>query len=152
MRRIDELHLEYPFAEAGCCATSESRGGFRSAAVTWRRWMKRDEHRGALSQARTRRSRRRPQDYPYLLRGVKVEKPKPSLGDRHHVYSMARGLFISSPLSTGSRGACCPIACRSRWGRFLCRGVEEALAKHGKPEIFNTDQGSQFTSESSRVC
>ena len=44
---------------------------------------------------------------------------------------------------------CCPGGCLTRWRvRFLCRGAaSEALSRYGRPEIFNTDQGSQFTSE-----
>jgi len=48
--------------------------------------------------------------------------------------------------STGSVAACCRGGCRSRWRRHSCvETLEDALARHGKPDIFNTDQGSQFT-------
>jgi len=54
---------------------------------------------------------------------------------------------ISAPSWTGSPAGFCPGGCRSRLETAFCiEAVEKALARHGKPDIFNTDQGSQFTS------
>ena len=54
---------------------------------------------------------------------------------------------ISRRWSTWQAGAYWLIACRSPWKPDFCiEALQEALAKHGRPEIFNTDQGSQFTS------
>src|SRR5262249_22588687 len=55
---------------------------------------------------------------------------------------------ISSPSWTGSAAGFCRGACRSRWRAFCIEALEEALARHGNPQIFNTDQGSQFTCHS----
>jgi putative transposase len=59
---------------------------------------------------------------------------------------MARGFVYLAAVSTGSAAGFWPGGCRSPWRRFCIEALEEALAKYGKPEIFNTDQGSQFTS------
>ena len=64
------------------------------------------------------------------------------------IFGWRVGSSISWPSSTGSVGACSPIGCRITMEADFCiEALEEALAKHGAPEIFNTDQGSQFTSE-----
>ena len=55
-------------------------------------------------------------------------------------------LCIWPPSSTGSAGACSAIACGSQWRLTSVEALQEALTKHGSPQILNTDQASQFTS------
>ncbi len=89
--------------------------------------------------------------YPYLLRELAIDAAEPGLGDRHHLHADGDGAScIWWPSWTGS--AAQVLAWRlsiTLEADFCVEALEEALARHGKPEIFNTDQGSQFTRTSS---
>ena len=84
--------------------------------------------------------------YPYLLRGKKIEKP-------NHVWAMdityipmARGfVYLAAVVDWASRRVLSHRVSITMEADFCVEALEEALAKYGKPEIFNTDQGSQFT-------
>jgi putative transposase len=86
--------------------------------------------------------------YPYLLRGLKVDRP-------NHVWAMdityipmARGfVYLAAVVDWFSRRVLAWRLSITMEAAFCVEALEEALAKHGRPEIFNTDQGSQFTSE-----
>ena len=84
--------------------------------------------------------------YPYLLRGC-GSCGQPSLGQRHHLHADDARLRLSNgddglvqPVRAGLAGVI------NMEVAFCLDALEEALARHGRPEIFNTDQGSQFTS------
>ncbi|MEK4031633.1 IS3 family transposase [Methylocystis sp. IM3] len=85
--------------------------------------------------------------YPYLLRGVTVERPD-------HVWAMDISyipmrrdfVYLAAVVDVASRRVLAHRVSITMEAEFCIEAVKEALAKHGKPEIFNTDQGSQFTS------
>ena len=81
--------------------------------------------------------------YPYLLRGVQVTKPNQVWAMDITYIPMARGISISPSCSTGSRGACCRGACRSRWRRSSASRCWRRRWRSTVPEIFNTDQGAR---------
>ncbi|SCB53554.1 Integrase core domain-containing protein [Bradyrhizobium yuanmingense] len=85
--------------------------------------------------------------YPYLLRGLKIERPDHAWAMDITYSPMRRGfVYLAAVVDVLSRRVL-PIASRSQGRRRFCvEAVQEALAKHGRPEIFNTDQGSQLTS------
>ena len=84
--------------------------------------------------------------YPYLLRGVAIERPDQVWSTDITYIPLARGSCTWRRSSTGI-AARAGLACRTA-GRLVLRGLlDEALSGHGKPEIFNTDQGVQFTSQ-----
>ena len=117
MRRIDELHLERPFAGSRMLRDFLEREG----VAVGRRHVATLMRRMGIEAIYRRRNSSKPAPghkiYPYLLRGVKVERPIES-GRRTSPISRWRAASsISSPSSTGSLGACSPIACRSRWIR-----------------------------------
>ena len=84
--------------------------------------------------------------YPYLLRGLKIERP-------NHVWCadityipIGRGfLYLVAIMDWASRAVLSWRLSNTMDASFCVEALEEALAKYGKPEIFNTDQGSQFT-------
>jgi putative transposase len=84
--------------------------------------------------------------YPYLLRGLKIERP-------NHVWCaditynpIGRGfLYLVALMDWASRAVLSWRLSNTMDASFCVEALEEALAKYGKPEIFNTDQGSQFT-------
>jgi putative transposase len=146
MRRVDELHLDYPFAGArmlrlllrregvsvGCrhVATLMKRMGLRRFTVARRQANRSPDTRSTLPSAR------------------RFDLPAQScLGDGHQLHPNAARVRVSGG---GRRRGQSPRACTSHidhdGGDVLRRGNGEALARYGEPEIFNTDQGSQFTS------
>ena len=86
--------------------------------------------------------------YPYLLRGLAIERANQVWAMDITYIPMARGfVYLAAIIDWHSREVLALAACRSRWTpTSACEALEEALARYGKPEIFNTDQGSQFTS------
>jgi len=147
MRRIDALHLDYPFA-----GSRMLRDLLRGESVVIGREMVRTMMRCMCIEAIYRRpntSKPGPghKIYPYLLRGLTVDRP-------NHVWAMdityipmARGfVYLAAVVDWFSRRVLAWRLSISMEVDFCLEAVEEALARHGKPEIFNTDQGSQFTS------
>ena len=85
--------------------------------------------------------------YPYLLKGVAVDRVNQVWAADITYLPMSRDSFISWPLWTGTAGTCWPGGSPILLEVGFCiAALKEALSK-GRPEIFNTDQGSQFTSE-----
>ncbi len=83
---------------------------------------------------------------PYLLRGMAITRPKQVWAmDITHI-TIARGfVYLAVVLDWFSRRV---LACRvsiTMVAAFCVEALEDALARYGKPEIFNTDQGTQFT-------
>ena len=97
----------------------------------------------------TRRAHLAHKIYPYLLRGVPVVRPNPVFGARTITYlRLAHGWACLVAIIDGySRRVLSWRISNSREAEFCVDCLEQALRTHGKPEIFNRDQGSQFTSE-----
>ena len=147
MRAIDELHLEYPFAGARMLRDLLKAQGFaigRGHVATLMRKM-----RIEAIYRRPNTSRKHPSNpiYPYLLRGLTIDLA-------NHVWAMdityipmARGfVYLAAVIDWMSRKVLAWELSITMETDFCIRAVEAALARHGRPEIFNTDQGSQFTS------
>jgi putative transposase len=85
--------------------------------------------------------------YPYLLRGVTVERPNQVWAMDITYVPMARGfVYLAAVVDWFSRRVLSWGVSITMEAAFCVEALEEALARHGRPEIFNTDQGSQFTS------
>ena len=85
--------------------------------------------------------------YPYLLRGVTVERPNQVWAMDITSVPMARGfVYLAAVVDWFSRRVLSWRVSITMEAAFCVEALEEALARHGRPEIFNTDQGSQFTS------
>ena len=86
--------------------------------------------------------------YPYLLRGVRVERPNQVWCMDITYVPMARGfVYLTAVVDWFSRRVLSWRVSITMEAAFCVEALEEALARHGKPAIFNTDQGSQFTSQ-----
>jgi putative transposase len=144
MRRLDELHLEFPFAGSrmlrGLLAAEGSKVGRRHVTTLIRRMGIEAIYR------RPNTSKPAPghRVYPYLLRGLTIDRPN-HVGDRHHLHSDGAASSISRPLWTRSRDASWPGGCRTRW-RLRSASMPSRKLLQNTAQIFNTDQGSQFTS------
>jgi transposase InsO family protein len=86
--------------------------------------------------------------YPYLLRGVAITRPNQVWSTDITYIPMARGfVYLVAVVDWFSRRVLSWRVSITMDVSFCIEALEEALSKYGKPEIFNTDQGSQFTSE-----
>ena len=148
MRRIDELHLEYPFAGSrmmrGLLRQEGLPSGRRHIATLMRRMGIDALYR------KPNTSRRRPGHtvYPYLLRGLEVSRPNQVWAMDITYIPMARGfVYLAAVMDWHSRKVLAWRVSVTIDTGFCVEALEESLGRHGAPEIFNTDQGSQFTSD-----
>ena len=107
-----------------------------------------DGNRGRLSEAEAEPAGRRPQDLSVPAEGVRVDRAQPGVEHGYHVYKDGAGFRLSG----GGDGLVQPVRSElevvaDAGTRLLRRGAEVRPAGGRKPEIFNSDQGSQFTSE-----
>ena len=147
MRRIDALHLDYPFA-----GSRMLRDLLRGEGVVIGRDLVRTMMRRMCIEALYRRpntSKPAPghKIYPYLLSGLAVERPNQVWAMDITYIPMARGfVYLAAVMDWSTRRVLAWRLSITREVDFCIEAVEEALATYGRPEIFNTDQGSQFTS------
>ncbi|HME24442.1 MAG TPA: IS3 family transposase [Acetobacteraceae bacterium] len=147
MRRIDALHTDYPFA-----GSRMLRDLLRGEGIVIGRELVAAMMRRMCIEALYRRpntSKPTPghKVYPYLLRGVAVERPNQVWAMDITYIPMARGfVYLAAVVDWFSRRVLAWRLSITMEVDFCLEAVEEALARYGRPEIFNTDQGSQFTS------
>ena len=99
---------------------------------------------------RTIPKKRRPEPghkiYPYLLRGLEIVRPNQVWAMDITYIPMAKGfVYLAAVLDWFSRRVLSWRVSITMEASFCVEALQEALARHGRPEIFNTDQGSQFT-------
>jgi putative transposase len=148
MRRIDELHLEHPYAGARMLRDMLKREGIQVGRKHVRTLMWRMGIEALYRKPNT--SRRHPghKIYPYLLRGLTVTRPDHAWAMDITYIPLAKGfVYLAAVVDWATRRVLSSRVSITMEADFCIAAVEEAIAKHGKPEIFNTDQGSQFTSE-----
>ena len=148
MKQIDRLHTEFPFAGArmlrGLLAADGGKIGRRHVKTLMRRMGIEALYR----RPRTTKPEPGHKIYPYLLRGMEVSRPNQVWATDITYIPMARGfVYLTAVLDWYSRRVLAWRVSVSMEASFCIEALEEALAKYGKPEIFNTDQGSQFTCE-----
>ncbi len=148
MRRLDQLHLGVSLRRFADVA--RPFGGRRGCKVG-RRHVKdvdaADGDRSALSpSARTAKPALGHKIYPYLLRGLAITRPNQVWAMDITYIAMARGfVYLAVALDWFSRRVLAWRLSITMEAAFCIETLEDALARYGKPEIFNTDQGSQFT-------
>jgi putative transposase len=148
MRRIDALHLDYPFA-----GSRMLRDLLRSEGVVIGRervatLMRRMGIAALYRRPNTSKPAPGHKIHPYLLRGLAVERPNQVWAMDITCIPMARGfVYLAAVVDWFSRRVLAWRLSVTLEAEFCLEAVEEALARHGRPEIFNTDQGSQSTSE-----
>ena len=147
MRRIDELHLEYPFAGARMLRDLLALAGVAVGRKHIATLMRRMGIEAIYRKPNT--SRRHPKHpiYPYLLRHLKIDRPNQVWAMDITYIPMAKGfVYLAAVIDWHTRRVLAWRVSISMETDFCIEAVEDALHRYGKPEIFNTDQGSQFTS------
>ena len=148
MRRIDELHLEYPFAGSRMLRDFLHREGVEVGRRHVGALMKRMGIEALHRKPNTSKPTPGNKIYPNLLRGLKVDRPNQVWAMDITYIPMARGfVYLTAVVDWFSRRVLSHRVSITMEAAFCVEALEEALARYGKPEIFNTDQGSQFTSE-----
>lgn len=147
IRRIDELHLELPFAGSRMLRDLLKREdiqiGRKHVATLMRRMGIEAIYR------RKNTSRRHPEHavFPYLLRNLSIDRSNQVWACDITYVPMARGfLYLVAILDWCSRKVLAWRLSNSLTADFCIEALQEAIAKFGVPEVFNTDQGCQFTS------
>jgi putative transposase len=148
MKLIDRLHMERPFYGARKIAVVLSRAGHKVGRKRVTRLMRLMGIEAIYRKPNL--SRRHPQHkiYPYLLRNVPIERV-------HQVWScdityieMKHGfMYLVAVMDWHSRLVLSWRLSNTMDKTFCVEALQEAIDRYGKPEIFNTDQGSQFTCE-----
>jgi putative transposase len=148
MRRIDELHLEHPYYGSRRLAQQLRREGAQVGRLHVSRLMRRMGITALYRKPRTSLPARGGSIYPYLLSGLAIERPNQVWSSDISYLPMAHGfLYLVAILDVASRKVLAFRLSNTLTTDFCVLALQEALAKYGTPEIFNTDQGAQFTSE-----
>ena len=146
MRRIDELHLQFPFAGSRMLRGLLAGEGIKVGRRRVRTLMKRMGIEALYRRPRTTKPEPGHKIYPYLLRDKVVKQPNQVWAMDITYIPMARGfVYLAAVLDWATRRVLSWRLSITMEASFCVEALEEALAKYGKPEIFNTDQGSQFT-------
>jgi putative transposase len=146
MRRIDELYLDYPFAGSRMLRDLLRGEGVEIGRQRVAKMMKRMGIEALYRRPNTSKPTPGHKIYPYLLRCVAVDRPNQVWAMDITYIPMARGfVYLAAVVDWFSRRVLAWRVSITMEVAFCLEAVEEALARHGRPEIFNTDQGSQFT-------
>ncbi len=148
MRRIDELHLSYPFAGSRMLRDMLSQQGLEVGRRHVRTLMRRMGIETLYRRPNTSKPAPGHKIYPYLLRSLAVTRPNQVWATDITYIPMARGfVYLAAIVDWFSRRVLAWRLSNTMDASFCIEALEEAMEKHGRPEIFNSDQGSQFTSE-----
>jgi putative transposase len=148
MRQIDELHLNYPFAGSRMLRDMLSQQGLEVGRRHVRTLMRRMSIEAIYRRPDTSKPAPGHRIYPYLLRGLTVTRPNQVWAMDITYIPMARGfVYLAAVVDWFSRRILSWKLSITMDVSFCIEALEEALSKNEKPEIFNTDQGSQFTSQ-----
>ena len=146
MRQIDRLHMEFPFAGSRMLRRLLAANGSKVGRRHVKTLMSRMGIEALYRRPRTTKPQPGHKIFPYLLRGVEITRPNQVWAMDITYIPMARGfVYLAVVLDWFSRRVLSWRVSITMEASFCVETLEEALAKHGKPEIFNTDQGSQFT-------
>jgi putative transposase len=146
MRLLDRLHLDFPFAGSRMLRDLLAAEGCKVGRRHVKTLMKRMGIEALYRRPRTTKPEPGHKIYPYLLRGMEIVRPNQVWAMDITYIPMARGfVYLAVVLDWFSRRVLSWRVSITMEAAFCVETLEDALALHGKPDIFNTDQGSQFT-------
>jgi len=147
MRRIDELFLSYPFLGSRRMVAMLGADGIVVNRKRVQRVMRKMGIQALGPRPRTTKPEPGHKIYPYLLRGLTIDRANHVWAADITYIPIGRGfLYLVAIIDWASRAVLSWRLSNTMEASFCVEALEEALARFGQPEIFNTDQGSQFTS------
>src|SRR5438132_103265 len=147
MRRIDELHLELPFYGSRRMMFELNKEGRAVNRKRVQRLMRVMGIESLVPRPGTSKAAPGHKIYPYLLRGLTITEPNHVWAADITYIPMARGnLYLVAIIDWASRAVLAWRLSNTMDTSFCLAALDEALARYGKPALFNTDQGAQFTS------
>jgi putative transposase len=148
MRRMDELHLEFPFAGSRMLRDLLRQEGIEIGRQHVATLMKKMAIEAIYRRPNTSKPAPGHRIYPYLLRKLPIVRPNQVWATDISYIPMAKGfVYLVAIVDWFSRKVLAWRVSITMEADFCLEALEGALARYGKPEIFNTDQGSQFTSQ-----
>jgi len=146
MRRIDELHLEHPFAGSRMLRDLLNREGFAIGRKHVATLMRKMGIEALYQRPRTSGRDREHPVFPYLLRGMTIDRPNQVWAMDTTYIPMRRGfVYLTAVVDWAARRILAWRVSISLAADAAVEALKEAIARYGVPEIMNTDQGSQFT-------
>ena len=147
MRRIDELFLKYPFYGSRQMVRQLRREGTSVGRHRVRRLMRLMGLEAIYQAPRTSAPHPAHRIYPYLLKGLAIDRPNQVWCADITYIPVQRGfLYLVAIMDWATRHVLSWRLSNTMDAGFCVEALQEALSRYGRPEIFNTDQGSQFTS------
>jgi putative transposase len=147
MRRIDQLHLDHPFAGARMLRDLLRQEGILAGRRRIGRLMAKMGIEALYRKANTSKKAAGSHIYPYLLRHLAIDRPNQVWATDITYIPMRRGfVYLVAVLDWHSRKVLAWRLSNTLTTDFCLDAVREAIHRYGTPQIFNTDQGSQFTS------
>ena len=146
MARIDQIHLEHPFLGSRRIAALLSEDGLAVNRKRVQRLMRIMGITAIYPKKSTSKPHPDHRVFPYLLRGLTIDRPNQVWCSDITYIPMAHGfLYLVAVMDWHSRKVLAWKVSNSLDDRFCVEALQEALDVYGTPEVFNTDQGSQFT-------
>ena len=146
MRQMDELHLEHPFMGARMLRDQLNRMGFKVGRTHVSTLMKKMGIEALYQKPRTSKKHPEHAIYPYLLRGKVINRANQVWALDTTYIPMAKGyVYLTAVVDWASRKVLAAKLAITLEAIHAVEVLQEAFNRHGKPEIINTDQGSQFT-------
>ena len=147
MRKIDELYLKIPSSGSRTIRRQLKREGMKVSRKRIQRLMRLMGIEAVYPKPRTSRPHPQHKVYPYLLRGLTINRPNQVWAADITYIPMAHGfMYLVAIMDWHSRKVLSWRVSNTLEPAFCVNALEEALSRFGAPEIFNTDQGAQFTS------
>jgi len=148
MKIIDKQFLETPWYGSRQMARHMQRLGHKCGRHRVRRLMRLMRLVPIYQTPNTSKKHPQHKIYPYLLRGLKIDRPNQVWCTDITYIPMRRGfLYLVAIMDWASRKVLAWRLSNTMEAEFCVEALKDALAKYGPPEIFNSDQGSQFTSD-----
>jgi putative transposase len=148
MRLIDKIHMKYPFYGSRRIRNELRDMGHDVGRGHVSTLMKKMGIKALYQKPRLSVPHPDHKVYPYLLRGVEISRANHCWAADITYLPMARGFcYLVAIMDWASRRVMAWRLSNTLDASFCIEALEEAIRKYGTPEIFNTDQGSQFTSE-----
>ena len=147
MRRLDELYMDYPFYGSRQMSRHLRREGVVAGRHRIRRLMRLMGLEAVYRKPRTSEPHPEHRVYPYLLRGVEVDRPDQVwCADITYIPVCAGFLYLAAVMDWATRRVLSWRLSNTMDAAFCVEALEAALSGGAAPAVFNTDQGAQFTS------